>query len=365
MPMTVAPAESRSAEPLAAPVFTVGDERYVWADVVLAGMRWGEWAELEEQAVLGLACRRRAEAEELVLDPEQVARAAADFRYARGLVTAEEMDGWLARWGLAADDWMGWIEGSILRRRWAGDCGARDAGQPMSQADMAAAVWTEGVCSGTLARLASTLAGRAAVAAAHETAEQSGEAARAVVDRGQDAVAAEVAQQGLGEMNPADCRRRLARLARIERGFGEFRVRTVTPRDLHEVIQARQLDWIRVQLRTASFDSEAPAREAALCVREDGETLADVARAAGAPVRATAAFLEELATDLRQRLLGARPQELLGPMRVGDTFALIEVIEKAPPTSDDPEVRRRAEDTVIRREAEREIERHVRWRIAL
>jgi hypothetical protein len=52
-------------------------------------------------------------------------------------------------------------------------------------------------------------------------------------------------------------------------------------------------------------------------------------------------------------------------MRVGDTFALIEVIEKAPPTSGDPEVRRRAEDTVIRREAEREIERHVRWRIAL
>ena len=147
MPMTVVPAESQVTAPLAAVVFTVGDERYVWADVVLAGMRWGDWAEVLEQAARGLACRRRAEAEEVALDRGHVARAAAEFRYARGLVSAEEMDAWLARWGLAADDWTGWIEESILRRRWTSDGGALDPRHSVSQAEMAAAVWTEAVCS--------------------------------------------------------------------------------------------------------------------------------------------------------------------------------------------------------------------------
>jgi hypothetical protein len=366
MPMTVAPARSRLADSLAVVVFTVGEASYLWADVVLAGMRWGDWAELEEQAALGLACRRRAEAEELVLDRGEVARAAAEFRYARGLVTAEEMGVWLARWGLDADDWMAWVEQSILRRRWADDLAAIAARHPGAQADAAAAVWTEAVCSAALERLASRLAGRASVAAigTPHAADDGRTAPGAAPDRNPDGLAAEVAQQGLGALAPADCEWRLARLARLERACRAFRARTVTTAALDATIGTRQLDWIRLRLRRAAFASEPAAREALLCVREDGEALDAVAGAAGAAVEETSALLEELAPDLRQWLLGASPRELLGPLRAGSAFTLIEVIDKTPPTAEDPEVRRRAEAVVIERAAEREIERHVTWRIA-
>src|SRR4029450_8631932 len=81
--------------------FTVGEERYRWSDVILAAMGGGEWAGVEEAAPCGLACQRQARAEEIVADSAARAKAAADFRYARGLVTAEEMTGLVARWGAA------------------------------------------------------------------------------------------------------------------------------------------------------------------------------------------------------------------------------------------------------------------------
>ena len=36
-------------------VFTVGQTSYVWEDVILAGLLWGDWTALEERVRGGLA----------------------------------------------------------------------------------------------------------------------------------------------------------------------------------------------------------------------------------------------------------------------------------------------------------------------
>jgi hypothetical protein len=358
---------------LDAVVFVAGDATYTWQDVVLAAVREGEWAEIAEHAREGIACSRRAVDDGGCLDARETQHAAAAFRYARKLVSAEEMSAWLARWHLDVEDWTAWIERSILRARWASDLGAMEARYPVSPAEVAGATWTEAVCSGTLVAVASRLAARAAVALANEAGGHS----RATDDDpeppsatssyrcGVAALAAEAAQQGLALLASDDCERRLARLARLEDAFRAFRSRTVTPHRVDEVIQAHRLEWMRVRIRTASFPSGPPAQEAVLCVREDREALGDVARATGAPLHETSALLEEIEPELRHRLLAATPGELLGPLPAdAHSFTVIELIEKRAPAPDDVRIRHRAEDLVMRRAAEREIERHVVWRIA-
>jgi hypothetical protein len=86
----------------AGPVFSVGDSRYDWADVLVAAHLRGDWAGLETQIRQGLACQRALDNDDETdeADPQAVDAAATEFRYARDLVSAEEAEAWLAEHGL-------------------------------------------------------------------------------------------------------------------------------------------------------------------------------------------------------------------------------------------------------------------------
>jgi hypothetical protein len=88
------------------------------------------------------------------------------------------------------------------------------------------------------------------------------------------------------------------------------------------------------------------AAEAALRVREDGDTLAGVARDVGCPHEAWSGFLETADAGLRGRLLGAREGELLGPLREDGGFVLLHVLSRRAPESGDAAVRAHAEERV-------------------
>jgi len=81
-------------------VFAAGDRDYHWADVVLGAKLWGDWEDLAEEVRQGLACVKRLEDGDEELNPDLVSAAADEFRYERDLVSAQEMEAWLHRWGL-------------------------------------------------------------------------------------------------------------------------------------------------------------------------------------------------------------------------------------------------------------------------
>jgi hypothetical protein len=338
-----------------AAAFALGDTQYGWDDVALAGRCWGDWVELEERAAHGLACQRRAAAEELVLEAGLTARAAAEFRYARGLVTAQEMEGWLAQWSLTAEQWLGWIERSVLSARWAGEAMAARYAAPADE--VAEAVWAEAVCAGALARLAERLAGRVAMAAA---AREAGLAGAPAADAA--AVLAEMRHQAPGLVLDPACAERLEHLAGLEREFAAACAAALTPAAIGAAIATHQLEWLRAGLVTATFSAEAAAREAACCVREDGLALADVARTAGVPWGETCIVLDDAAPDLRRRLVSAEPGELLGPLPAPDGAVLIAVGSKTLPDAGDAAVRRRAETHVLERVIHREVAARIQWR---
>ena len=302
-------------------VFTLAERSYRWEEVVAAARQWGDWQRLEADVREGIALVRRAEQEGGLPSQAQMDAAASEFRYARDLLSADETEAWLSRWGLELDDWLDYLRRSLLRARLEGDAPGSEAVGPEP-----AATWAEAVCSGELERLARKLADRAAVYASIED-EPPG----------------------------------LDRLPQMEERFERFRGNAVTPQRLADELSANLLEWTRVDCLWAATPSEAVAREVALCVREDYRDFGEVAAEAGLAAEERRLYMDGVEPQLAPHLLGARAGDLLGPLPRDGEFVLILVRERAAPSTDDPELRARAERRVADRAVETEVLRRVRW----
>jgi hypothetical protein len=300
-------------EVLERPVFSVGGHDYRWADVVAAAREWGRWDELERRTTERLAALDRVE-----IDEGDVDEAGQDFRYARSLLAADEMEAWLRHWGLTTHDWLAYLRRTSALARAAGTPGS-DAGE--------AEVWAEAVCSGELAELARDLAARAAAA------------------------------EALGETpGPVD-----SDLVRLDDALAAFRESAITPQSRAKTLELRGADWLRLHYTALEVPQAGMAREAALCVREDGLSLDEVAGRAGVSTIEREAFLEEVDADLSKPLLSAPTGELVGPVAVKDGFVLLRVNGKVAPMLDDPVIKGLLEEEVPRRAVEREVRNRVRW----
>ncbi|MBA3560237.1 MAG: hypothetical protein H0W30_16730 [Gemmatimonadaceae bacterium] len=346
---------------LGQPVFSVATQTFYWEDVVLAGALWGEWTALETSVAQGLACLKRLSATEKDLSPSAVEAAAADFRYERDLVAAADAEAWLARWGLSAEEWMSYIRRTLLQKRWADSVTGFAPKYPVNATEVAGAMHSEMVCSGAIKRVAKRLSARAAM---HDYLTSRSEGwldDETDVARETQRFPAGVAEHGLLGVSAERCRERLPIVARLETAFNYFRKAIMTPRAIHEHIGMHHLDWIWFSHPSLAFEREDMAREAALCLREDDMTLADVAASSRSQVREEQGFLEEIDRSLRDRFLGAREGEILGPVAVNGGYRLYHIASKRLPSADDPAVRERAEQSVLRSVAGYETRQRVRW----
>jgi hypothetical protein len=345
-------------------VFAVGEEHFRWEDVILSAVLRGDWAEIAEEARQGLASLARARAAGNLLPDGEVRRIATSFRYERELLSAEEMEAWLGRWSLTAGDWMAWAERSALRRH---EAAATQEGPPRrARAEgLAEIMWAEAVCSGLLERAARELAERAAAAYALESSAEgaappgrggSENPVERALDR--DSLAAELARLGLGSML---ARAHSERLDRIDRAFREFCDRSATLDAVESAVRAHGLEWTRLRCLTVRFPGEPEAREARLCVIEDGQALEDVARATGALPEDAWVTLEDAREGVMAALLAAEAGALLGPIPDCDGVLVVKVLERLAPCVADPDTRRRAGERVMRAAVAREASRHVRW----
>ena len=317
-------------------VFSVGSAIFLWEDVVVAAELWGDWARVRVRAREGLACVQRLDDEEDAISDEEIEAAADEFRYARDLVSAQEMEEWLNRWGLTAENWMDWIRGSTLRQKWAGELADLLSERMPDEEEVENFVWTEAVCSGDLDRLAYKLAGQAAI------------------DRKENP------SPDAGNSLEGD-RARTENLARLEHSFRRFRERVLTPAAIDRALRMHRTEWTQLDCQWVAFPQEEKAREAALCVREDGRNLGDVAQDAGAELRTERIALEEIEPELRDSFLGVRKGDMVGPVQRGEEFALYRVVDKILPSEKDPADVRRAEETILKLLVDREVNDRVKW----
>lgn len=325
-------------------VFAVDGAPFNWEDVVLDACRDGRWARWEREVGSGVSALAAATAAGLVSEDE-VDEAAQEFRYDRDLITAQEMEGWLEARALTASEWMGFVRRKVARSIMPPPSGL--APPPLPPAEV---LRIELICSSQGAALAMALAERAAAAAAAP-----GESTWPLPPL--PTLREDVAPDGAAE--------RWARLAVIAEGEGRFRRQALTPESLRREISHHHLDWIRIDCKVLGFEDAARAREAALCVREDGMMLDEVSADAHVPAFDSRFYLDELDPDLRAIFLAAKPVDLIGPTLFEGSHTLFRILDKVMPHEQDPEIRRRAEQSVVTRTLADEVQRRVRWLTAL
>jgi hypothetical protein len=331
------------ADALALPALTADGRDVSVAEVAAAGLHLSQWSGVERRAREAAACAVTG----LEGPEEDVRAAAAAFRRERRLLSAEEMEAWLARRGLSAGAWMRWVRGDVARRYMAEGAERPD---PEAVTVSAAELWAEALCSGTLARAARRLA-ELLVVPEHVNEEAPPPDAGAVDAEPLNALGIE----------PDAVRAILAELPRREVALECLERRVATPEAIEERIRAHQSDWLGVEFRELTLTEENVAREAMLCVRDDSMALEEVAPLAGVGVGEERALLADLPAVLQEPLLSACPGELLGPLVRDGEIALLVVDAKESPSADDPVPSRRAAAELLERALATEITSRVRW----
>jgi hypothetical protein len=338
-------------------VFGVGTRDYLWLDVFLGAMLRGEWDAFEQRLIEGLACEADARAQEAWPDEGLIDDAAAAFRYDRDLITRDETLAWLDRAGITLEDWTNALVRGLLRNERGADLAELASRYRAALAIPATAFAADGICSDDFDRWATTLAGRAAIAAAMPQPQSS--------DRFDAVARADVVRQRysawLEGLDVEQIDERLRHIAQLEQRFS-VHVRAATTTDaLASQVARNRMDWTRVDLERLLLDSENAAREAVCCVREDGLSLIEVAMESGRAIRDTRVLLESLEPELQDAVLSAGIDQLLGPIAVDAGYEVVWVAGKATADLGDPLVRARAEAAVVEQVVSRAVLSHVRW----
>jgi hypothetical protein len=342
-------------------LFEAGAKTYLWEDVFLFAQIAGDWPRFLRRLSRRLSCMKYLEEKGWELNEEEVDTLATEFREARNLIAAEEMEQWLEARHLTVDDWIAFIERNVAQEMCKAKRSKIAQNFQVSTEEMNEVLVADGICSGAFSAFIRKLAGRAALFL-----ENNGDASSAPAEEAQQLLSV-LPEPGLqpvaGSLSAEELKNKLDHLVKLELFFRKFWKDKITADVLKEEIQSHSLDLVRFQLDSLSFSEEAPAREAALCVREDGMSIAEVAADANATVDRETFYLREVNPDLQDLIIGAKPGDLIGPFQnSAEQFQVLSVVEKQTPSLKDRDIRKRAAQSYQKRVLEHAINAQVKWR---
>ena len=309
-------------------VFSVGSRQVTIRDVLQAAHSRGEldsaWAEV---------CRRAEGPDAEAGDADAVQAASEEFRSERDLITAEETEQWLEQRGLTLEEFGGYFarcqaEPAPVARGEDDPPAALDEHAPRERLDL---LRIDLLMSGEFDRLAERLAWRFA--------------------------AREASDPPLSpdpEHEPRE----------LEGVYQQRRAELLTPEAREDALTFLHLPLTRFELEVFEADSLDAAREALLCLTEDGETMAQVARDGGYPLRRRCWWAREVAADLQTRILSASKGEVFGPVANGDQFEIYRLVRKIEPHLTDKEVSAQVDDHLVRSHFAELAAKHIHWIIA-
>ncbi|MEZ5117758.1 MAG: hypothetical protein R2737_15975 [Candidatus Nanopelagicales bacterium] len=302
--------------------FDFDEESFTWADVAEAAAIRGEWDRLVARVRAGLAAEAAVPPDRQDAVREEARAAGIAFRQQRNLLTADGFTAWLERWDITVDGWR-----AYLRRELALAAGTPDAAHVDQPGPATEQVHAAAVLSGLLADQSALLAEDLALLGGVPDAEDRSAALAAIVADGTAARAAAVDD----------------------------------PEALEAIVTRHRMDWSRAAVDLVTLPDEAAADEAALCVRLDGQSLADVAALVGTRVDSVDGTLSDLPEPLRGPAVGSQPGDLLGPVEDDGVYRLAVVVSRVEPAADDPEALDRARSLLLARVVEERTRGRVRW----
>jgi hypothetical protein len=331
--------------------------QYLVADLVLVALRSGSWGWLEEQARMGCAAKQLAEDRGDPVDRNELQNVGALFRQARGLFSGEDFRAWLKARDLVADDWLAWLERSVLAARYAAERDELLKRAGPADEELGEVLRVDALCSGALRAAAETLLAHAAASGERDPGLEP-------PDISADAAAA-LGDPLLGLDGLPDLDVRLAHLARLRAAAAELDRELASSEQLDRVLLAHRLDWAAVTWAELALPGEGAAREAAMMVREDGLALDEVAAMLGLALPERAESVDGVGPELQPLLANAAAGDLLGPVETGAGWRLLLVRERVMPSRDEPWARERALDELRAAVVARRLAGRVTWHVEL
>ena len=335
-------------------------KEYSVRDAVDAALFRGELVSIWKEFICNLSAQERAHERDLELNDDAVNEMAELFRYDHDLITAEETEHWLQQRGLTLED----FSDHFARKYWrtaVEDVSVQEADLVSADARLRELFTIELIFAGELDRLAKQLMWRLAALAANAQVEE-------------DAIATE-RQRFLDriKIKPASLDAWLRNIDRKEEWLTEMLAMEVAYRGVCEAAltpHARQKQLALLRMPLALFEAEAiqlesldAAKEALLCIRQDGMSLEEVAADARYPHRRISFRHEDVPSDLQQKFWSVGPGDLLDPIAHGDGFELFRIIKKSEPDLRDKIVQERIDQRLLEQHFSRLVHDHVEVRL--
>jgi hypothetical protein len=151
----------------------------------------------------------------------------------------------------------------------------------------------------------------------------------------------------------------------LETHYRRARDDALSPARCAAALDARRLDLMQVRYQTAHFPTVSQAREAYLCITDDGEEFTDAVRRAGAHAEEQAVRLEDAPESLGAHLLSAAQGEVILVAEPENEPLIVRVIDKTPPGIADPEIMKRLEPVLVSQYFDPLVEADVGWTVPL
>ena len=290
-------------------LFSVSGRKWTWGQALACAEHSGELASDLEQLRSSQAAVAEAMARGICLPDHALQDAITEWRYDLNLISAQETEHWLSARDLNLAD----LGEHINRELWRGELPDCESDQPLSGPELARALWVQACLNNDLARLIRPLVQRV-LCAELKTPESDSPEIQAPIF--------------------ADCAIEMPLEAAFEACVAEF----ANPDACTRALAVLRPNLLRVRYQAATFLNHDAAAEARLCVRDDGEDLADVAERVSARSEAGVIFPSDLDVASATRLLSAAPGECTLPSENYTIFVVQGKIE--PDLADEPVARR-------------------------
>jgi hypothetical protein len=261
---------------------------------------------------------------------------------------------------ISTEDWMAYITRDVLRQMWADEIEELLDRYPPSPRQLEAAAIAEGISSGLFDVFDASFSERAATAfdacpdlfaAGHTASLTRTESATRLVRQH---------AHWLTTYPEAESVARMTRILDIDEAYRAASEQLVSAESLQHVIEAHRLQWVVVDLDTITFADEGAAREAILCMKEDGMSMQNVGALSRHPVTRDRRFLEDVPAEHRDHLLSVEPGSLIGPLPFDGRYQVAAVLARTTPTLDDDRVAQRARAILLEQEGRRAARDHVK-----
>ena len=317
-------------------------KEYNVRDAIDAAIFRDELVSIWRECLCKINAEERAKELNLELDDDAIDEMAELFRYEHDLITAEETERWLEQRGVTLEDFSDYI----ARKYWRGaveDVSAEDLDLVSASPERRNLFTIELIFSDEVDRVAKQLMWRlAAVAASGEIEE---EAIATERERFLDRIKPPKLNAWLNSLGRND--EWLTQMSAMEAAYRRVCESVLTPQTRRKQLALLRMPLTRFEAEAIQLESLDAAKEALLCIRQDGMSMEEVATEARYPYRRITFRHEDVPPDLQQKFWSVGAGDLLEPIAHGEGFELFRITQKSEPDLDDAIVQARIDERLL------------------